>query len=182
MAGPRITIDGIVTMDGEVLVDREATNAGPRRVWRALQFAGQQIDDQDLHHAWIGGVGRIPSAIMSGPVEESDHKSRCAFISCSCWSYETVNPTRSLTSLHALVVDSDAGDNARELLVASDAHELAEELGAESLTLKGVGDEHGEFRLVRAPQLHQAADGQDDRLSRRRRAVRPRAPSRARSR
>ena len=60
MAGPRITIDGIVTMaDGEVLVDREAENAGPGRVWRALQLAWQHIDDPDLLHAWLGGVGPL---------------------------------------------------------------------------------------------------------------------------
>jgi hypothetical protein len=73
-------------------------------------------------------------------------------------------PDALADDLHVAVVNCDAGNNARELLVASDVHEPAEELGAEALTLKGVGDENGELRLVRAPQLHQTADGEDGRL------------------
>ena len=45
--------------DGEVLVDREAANAGPGRVWRALQLAWQHIDDPDLTPCLVGGVGPL---------------------------------------------------------------------------------------------------------------------------
>ena len=58
-------------------------------------------------------------------------------------------PDALADDLHVAVIDIDAGDNARELFVASDAHEPAEELGAEALALRSVGDQNGELRVVR---------------------------------
>ena len=49
----------------------------------------------------------------------------------------------------------------RQLFHAADLDEAAEQFGAKTLAVPCVADEHGEFRLVRAVLLAQAADAKD---------------------
>jgi hypothetical protein len=58
MAGPYITIDGIVTVGGgDVFLGSGAERAGKDRVWEALQVAWRTLEDPDLQAAWHGAVG-----------------------------------------------------------------------------------------------------------------------------
>src|ERR1700676_1114005 len=105
--------------------------------------------------AWAGGVKVFQRRSGCRRNAPQPHRSTCTFITSSCGSYETANPARLLTicmSRLSTVMMATMG----ELLLSTDLHEPSEELGAEALTLAGVGDENGELRLIRAPQLHQA--------------------------
>src|SRR5205807_866716 len=64
-------------------------------------------------------------------------------------------------ALHLDVLVEDLARDAGEALVAADADQAAEQLGAEALALGGVGDQQGELGVVGAVDLAEAADAED---------------------